>query len=72
MQHHVLSNKEEVVKALSAGGYLYVCGDAKGMAPDVHAAVQQAYKEIKGCSEADAKAFISSLQNEGRYMQDVW
>jgi NADPH-ferrihemoprotein reductase len=72
VQHHILKHKEEVVKALSAGGYLYVCGDAKSMARDVHAAVQLAVKECNSCSDAEAKEFISNLQNQGRYHQDVW
>lgn len=72
VQHHVLAHKQAVAKALSDGGYLYVCGDAKNMARDVHAAVQSAVKECNGCSDVDAKTFISDLQNQGRYMQDVW
>lgn len=72
VQHHVAAHKEAVVKALSAGGYLYVCGDAKCMARDVQAAVQAAVKAVHGCSDTEAKAFMSKLQTEGRYMQDVW
>lgn len=72
VQHHIIAHKDAIVKALSGGGYLYVCGDAKCMARDVQAAVQFAVKECNACSDADAKAFVSNLQESGRYMQDVW
>lgn len=72
VQHHVAAHKEAVVQALSGGGYLYVCGDGKNMARDVQAAVQSAVQDVNNLSEEDAKAFMSKLQAEGRYMQDVW
>lgn len=72
VQHHIARNRAAVVQALEQGGYLYVCGDAKHMAKDVHAEIEAAVQDCRGCSNADAKAFVRELQHSHRYMQDVW
>ena len=51
---------------------LYVCGDAKNMARDVHnilADIAQTYGEM---NSERAGAFIKELTQKGRYSQDVW
>lgn len=72
VQHHIARHRGDVVNALEAGGSVYVCGDAKHMAKDVHAALEEAVREERGCSDAEAKAFVRDLQHRHRYMQDVW
>ena len=39
MQHRLKEAGKELFTWLSNGAYLYVCGDATAMAPDVHAAL---------------------------------
>jgi NADPH-ferrihemoprotein reductase len=59
--------------ALSAGGCVYVCGDARGMAKDVHKALLECV--LRGCggmSAPQAEAFAAALAKEGRYQRDVW
>lgn len=72
VQHHLARHRSDVMQALEAGGSVYVCGDAKHMAKDVHAALEDTVREVRGCSDADAKQFIRDLQHSHRYMQDVW
>jgi NADPH-ferrihemoprotein reductase len=72
VQHHLRTHRAAVVHALESGGYLYVCGDAKHMARDVHAVLETVVQETRSCSADEAKEFISALQSQGRYMQDVW
>eukprot|EP00892_Ulva_mutabilis_P010342 jgi/Ulvmu1/7680/UM038_0111.1 len=72
VQHHLAQHRAAVVQALEAGGHLYVCGDARHMAKDVHAEVEAAVQACRGCSAEEAKAFVRELQHSHRYMQDVW
>ncbi len=47
---------------------MYVCGEAKNMAKDVHRTLLKlAVNEPEG-----AEAFVAALSNSGRYQKDVW
>lgn len=72
VQHHIARHRAAVVEALEQGGYLYVCGDARHMAKDVHAEILASVQACRGCSDAEAKEFVRDLQHRHRYMQDVW
>lgn len=48
---------------------MYVCGEAKNMARDVHRALIELYKK-RDAKAAEAK--IKLLSDEGRYQKDVW
>lgn len=51
---------------------IYVCGDAKNMARDVHSIlvnIAQTYGEL---SAEKAATFVKELTQKGRYSQDVW
>ncbi|KAI8819375.1 uncharacterized protein EV422DRAFT_534514 [Fimicolochytrium jonesii] len=55
------------------GAYFYVCGDAKHMAADVHAALEHiALTHGKLASAEKAKAWVKDLRSQGRYLEDVW
>ncbi len=58
--------------ALAAGGCLYVCGDARAMAKDVHKALLELLAAQGGMSAAQAEAHAQALTKEGRYQRDVW
>ena len=75
VQHH-LEREADTVWALlgeQAGGYLYVCGDAKNMARDVQRSlVHLAKARLPGGTDAEADAWLRRLQDSGRYQRDVW
>ena len=57
---------------LQEGACLYICGDARRMAKDVHAALGQVIA-AHGMMEADAaSAYLDRLAAEKRYLRDVY
>lgn len=58
---------------LRGGAAVYVCGDGRRMAGDVHAAlVTTLAKWGRIGSEEDAEAFLKRMAGAGRYVKDVW
>lgn len=73
VQHHMLREKAAVWDLLcEQGGSLYVCGDAKHMANDVHKALVGIAQEAKQWSVGQAEEWVKKLTEEGRYRRDVW
>ena len=57
---------------LERGGCVYVCGDAKHMARDVHRALIELIQRRAGCGGTQAEARLKQLADTGRYQRDVW
>ncbi|KJE97834.1 NADPH-cytochrome P450 reductase, variant [Capsaspora owczarzaki ATCC 30864] len=70
--HHMTANKKRVWDLVAKGAHIYVCGDARNMARNVHQILLEAVMEGKSCDATEAANFIKKLQAEGRYSQDVW
>lgn len=52
--------------------HLYICGDAKHMAHDVHEALIGMATKCAGFDQQGAQRYMSQLEQEGRYQKDVW
>jgi sulfite reductase (NADPH) flavoprotein alpha-component len=57
---------------LENGAYVYVCGDAEKMAPDVNAALIDIVATHGGLGREDADAYVRRLADERRYLRDVY
>ena len=74
VQHHLEREGQAALwPMLSAqGAHMYVCGDAKHMAKDVHRALLAIVQAGKGCTGSEAEAFVAEMHEAGRYQRDVW
>ncbi len=70
VQHLMAEHGKELYAWLQEGAHLYVCGDEKRMARDVHEALLTVVASI---SDLDtAKDYVAALQKEKRYQRDVY
>jgi cytochrome P450/NADPH-cytochrome P450 reductase len=57
---------------IAGGGYVYVCGDARNMAPDVERTIAGILAAREKLSVEDGAKRVALLKTQGRYLEDVW
>ena len=72
VQHRLWERRAELFAWLEDGAHLYVCGDEKAMAKDVHATLAAIVADRSGRSPADAEAYLADLKKQRRYQRDVY
>jgi sulfite reductase (NADPH) flavoprotein alpha-component len=72
VQHRIRDAGRDVWSWLNDGAYLYVCGDAERMAPDVDAAIHAVVEEHGGMSKEAAAEYVANLRTQKRYRRDVY
>jgi len=74
VQHRMQERAKELWGWLQQGAYLYVCGDAKRMAKDVHETLISIAREQGGLSPEGASDYVSGtlMKSEKRYLRDVY
>ena len=74
VQHRLKQQAEDVWPLVQpeAKGHIYVCGDAKQMAKDVHRELVEMARLACGGSASEGEAAIQKLVDTGRYQRDVW
>lgn len=72
VQHRLREHGAELWQWLHNGAYLYVCGDASRMAPDVHQALIDIAVQHGGFNAEQADEYLTELKSEGRYQRDVY
>ncbi|WP_339309279.1 assimilatory sulfite reductase (NADPH) flavoprotein subunit [Paenibacillus sp. FSL k6-2145] len=72
VQHRMLEHSKELYQWLQEGASVYICGDEKKMAHDVHAALTTILEQEGGLSPEQASEYLTRLQQEKRYQRDVY
>ena len=72
VQHHMRSHARDLYAWIAEGAVIYVCGDAKRMAPDVHQALADVLAEQGGATRERALERLDAMSEEGRYRRDVY
>jgi sulfite reductase (NADPH) flavoprotein alpha-component len=70
VQHRLLEHGPEVAQWILGGAHFYICGDAAFMAKDVEMALEQILSQY--ASVQDPKAYLRTMQQEKRYMEDIY
>ncbi|KIL48429.1 assimilatory sulfite reductase (NADPH) flavoprotein subunit [Jeotgalibacillus campisalis] len=72
VQDRILEQSREFYEWLEAGARVYVCGDEKYMAKDVHEAILTIIQKEGGLNEEQAAEYIADLRSQKRYLRDVY
>jgi len=72
VQDRIAEHGAEVYDWLQQGAVVYVCGDAKRMAPDVHRSLIDVLVAYGGLTASAAEAKLRALRRDGRYQRDVY
>lgn len=72
VQHRMQEHSRDLYSWLQDGAHLYVCGDEKRMAHDVHQALLDLVGKEGGMSGDQAEEYVRQLQRSKRYQRDVY
>ncbi|WP_186580016.1 assimilatory sulfite reductase (NADPH) flavoprotein subunit [Aquibacillus kalidii] len=72
VQHRMAEKSKELYEWLEKGAHVYVCGDEKRMAKDVHNTLISIIEKEGGKSQEEAEAFIADMRKQKRYQRDVY
>jgi sulfite reductase (NADPH) flavoprotein alpha-component len=72
VQDRLREHGRDLYAWLEEGAHVYVCGDAKAMAPDVHEALIGIIGEARSKGREDAELYMQKMQQDRRYLRDVY
>ena len=72
VQHRMLEQSEEIFRWLEQGAVVYICGDEKNMAADVHSTLETILQEEGAMSAKEATDYLAEMQQQKRYQRDVY
>lgn len=72
VQHRMLENSRELFSWLEDGAIVYVCGDEKHMAKDVHNTLIDIIVNEGHLSRDEAEKYLEDMQKNKRYQRDVY
>lgn len=72
VQHRMQENSRELFQWLEQGAAVYICGDEKNMAHDVHNTLIDIIEKEGGMSREQAAEYLADMQKNKRYQRDVY
>jgi cytochrome P450/NADPH-cytochrome P450 reductase len=72
VQEAVLDRGDEVWELLQGGAVVFVCGNARTIAPGVRTSLVRVFTDHTGASEADGQAWLAGLRAADRFLEDIW
>ncbi len=72
VQHRMRQHSQELFQWLEEGAYLYICGDEKHMAHDVHQALLEIIEKEGSLTRSQAEEYLAKMQQQKRYQRDVY
>ncbi|MBI0580857.1 assimilatory sulfite reductase (NADPH) flavoprotein subunit [Neobacillus cucumis] len=72
VQHRMLEQSKELFEWLEKGAVVYICGDEKHMAHDVHNTFIEIIAKEGGLSREKAEEYLTEMQQQKRYQRDVY
>ncbi|MDL5142900.1 assimilatory sulfite reductase (NADPH) flavoprotein subunit [Bacillus atrophaeus] len=72
VQHRMLEHSKEMFAWIQEGAAVYICGDEKQMAHDVHQALIDIIEKEGGMSREKAEEYLADMQQQKRYQRDVY
>ena len=72
VQHRLLEHSQELFEWLQEGAVVYVCGDEKNMAKDVHNTLIEIIEKEGKMSREKAEEYLANMKQQKRYQRDVY
>lgn len=72
VQHRMQEHSKELFEWLEEGAVVYICGDEKHMAHDVHQTLIDIIEKEGGLSREKAENYLADMQQTKRYQRDVY
>lgn len=72
VQHRIAEYSKEFNEWIEKGASIYICGDEKNMAKDVHQAIRNVLVKEQNLTEEDAESYLKQMKKDKRYQRDVY
>ena len=72
VQHRLLEHSQELFEWFQEGAVVYVCGDEKNMAKDVHNTLIEIIEKEGKISREKAEEYLANMKQQKRYQRDVY
>ncbi len=72
VQHRMKEHSKELFEWLEEGAVVYICGDEKHMAHDVHNTLIDIIEQEGNVSREQAEQYLADMQQQKRYQRDVY